>query len=198
VSLRRPSARSRIVSTLILAVALLACGPKHPQVEMRTPGGDIRIELYQDRAPKTVASFLRYVDEGRYRTASFYRVHLSPAQLMKPASGFVQGGIWYGDTTRMLPPVPLESTKQTGLRHTDGMVSLARFDDPASGRGEFSIMVGDQPQLDWKDDTPAGQGYAAFGRVVEGMDVVRAIQALPADGERLRRPIPILSIRRLK
>jgi peptidyl-prolyl cis-trans isomerase A (cyclophilin A) len=177
---------------------LLACGTKHPQVTMSTPGGDIRIELYQDRAPKTVANFLRYVDEGRYRTAAFYRVHLSPAQLMKPASGFIQGGIWYGDTSKMLPPIPLESTKQTGLRHTEGIVSLARFDDPSSGRGEFSIMVSDQPQLDWKKDTPAGQGYAAFGRVVDGMDVVRAIQALPADSEHLRKPIPILSVKRVE
>jgi peptidyl-prolyl cis-trans isomerase A (cyclophilin A) len=181
------------------AIAMLAaCGPRNPQVEMRTPGGDIRVELYADKAPKTVANFLRYVDEGRYSTASFYRVHLSPAQLMKPASGFVQGGIWYGDTTKLLPPVPLESTRQTGLRHTDGIVSLARFDAPGSGRGEFSIMVGSQPQLDWHDDTPAGQGYAAFGKVVSGMDVVRAIQALPSTGERLRRAIPILSVRRIR
>jgi peptidyl-prolyl cis-trans isomerase A (cyclophilin A) len=178
-------------------VMLTACGPRNPQVELRTPGGDIRIELYAARAPKTVAHFLRHVDEGRYATASFYRVHLSPAQLMKPASGFVQGGIWYGDTTRMLPPIPLESTKMTGLRHTDGIVSLARFDAPGSGRGEFSIMVGDQPQLDWRDDTPAGQGYAAFGKVVAGMDAVRAIQALPTSGERLRRSIPITSIHRI-
>ncbi|HET6763916.1 MAG TPA: peptidylprolyl isomerase [Longimicrobiaceae bacterium] len=177
--------------------ALAACGPRNPQVELRTPGGDIRIELYADRAPLTVAHFLRHVDEGRYATASFYRVHLSPAQLMKPASGFVQGGIWYGDTTRMLPPIPLESTRKTGLRHTDGIVSLARFDAPGSGRGEFSIMVGDQPQLDWHDDSPAGQGYAAFGKVVAGMDVVRAIQALPTNGERLRRAIPITAIRRV-
>jgi peptidyl-prolyl cis-trans isomerase A (cyclophilin A) len=186
-------------SIAIAAAALLAaCGPRNPQVVMSTSGGDIRVELYADRAPKTVANFLRYVDEGRYATASFYRVHLAPAELMKPASGFVQGGLWYGDTTKLLPPIPLESTKRTGLRHTDGIVSLARFDAPGSGRGEFAIVVGDEPQLDWHDDTPAGQGYAAFGRVTEGMDVVRAIQALPADSGHLRTPIPIRSIRRVK
>jgi peptidyl-prolyl cis-trans isomerase A (cyclophilin A) len=188
----------RLSFALAAAIVAAACGPRNPQVVMRTPGGEIRVELYADRAPKTVASFLRYVDEGRYATASFYRVHLSPAQVMKPASGFVQGGIWYGDTTKLLPPIPLESTKQTGLRHTDGTLSLARFDAPGSGRGEFSIVVGDQPQMDWHDDTPAGQGYAAFGRVVEGMDLVRAIQALPAKDRLLRTPIPIRSIRRVE
>ncbi len=156
-------------------------------MEIRTELGTIRIEVDSARAPATAANFLRYVREGRYAEASFYRVRRDPPQLMQPPRGVLQGGLWYGDSTRLLPPVPFESTQRTGLRHTDGTVSMARFDEPDGARAEFFIVVGDQPHLDYRG--PAQTGYAAFGRVVEGMDVVRAIQRLPASGERLRTPV---------
>ncbi len=170
-----------------------ACGPANPRVDLETPVGTIRIEVDTVRAPATAAAFLRYVDEDRYATASFYRVRREEAELMRPGTAIVQGGLWRGDTTQMLPPVPFEPTSRTGLVHTTGTVSLARFGDVGSGRSEFFIVIGDQPHLDDRGD---GQpGYAAFGRVVEGMELVRAIRDLPVRDERLPRPIPFRAVR---
>ncbi len=170
-----------------LAAGAVGCGPSRPRVDIRTELGTIRIEVDSARAPATAANFLRYVREGRYASASFYRVRLDPPELMRPPTGILQGGLWYGDSTRILPPVPFESTQRTGLRHTDGTVSMARFAE-GDARAEFFIVLGDQPHLDFRG--PGKAGYAAFGRVVEGMDVVRAIQGRPARGERLTVRVP--------
>ena len=183
----RTGRRAALLLALGLAAGAAGCGPSRPQVELRTELGTIRIEVDSARAPATAANFLRYVREGRYAGATFYRVRRDPAQLMQPTTGIVQGGLWYGDSTRLFPPVRFESTERTGLRHTDGTVSMARFDDPDGARAEFFVVLGDQPHLDHRG--PGQEGYAAFGRVVAGMEVVRAIQALPATGERLRTPI---------
>ena len=180
---------SSLAAVLLLAVA---CGPSNPQVDLRTPFGTIRIEVDSVRAPRTAANFLRYVDEGRFDSASFYRVRREEAELMQRGTAVVQGGLWRGDTTKFLPPIPLESTQQTGLEHTDGVVSLARF-GVNSGRGEFFVVIGDQPHLDYRG--PDAPGYAAFGRVVEGMDLIRQIQHLPVRGEQLARPIPFSAAR---
>lgn len=179
----------RLVLGSIAACTLAAgCGPPNPRVDLVTPFGTVRVEVDSARAPATAANFLRYVDEGRFREASFYRVRREAAELMQETTAIVQGGLYLlDDTTRLLPAIPLESTRQTGLRHTEGTVSMARF-DVNSARAEFFIVLGDQPHLDHRD---AGRpGYAAFGRVVDGMDLVRDIRDLPVDGERLRRPIP--------
>lgn len=173
-----------LLATLLLA----ACGPDNPRVELQTPFGAITVEVDSARAPATAASFLRYVDEGRYDSASFYRVRREDQDPTRRHTAVVQGGLWRGDTTRMLPPVPFESTEATGLRHTTGTVSLARFGGTDTGRSEFFVVIGDQPHLDWRgEDRP---GYAAFGRVVGGMELVRQVAALPVRGERLGRPIP--------
>ena len=177
------------------AAALLlgiGCGPSNPRVDLHTRFGSIRIEVDSVHAPHTAANFLRYVDEGRFDSASFYRVRREEAELMQQGTAIVQGGLWRGDTTRFLPPIPLESTRQTGLRHTDGVVSLARF-GVDSGRGEFFIVIGDQPHLDYRG--PDAPGYAAFGRVVEGMDLIHQIRRLPVEGEQLARPIPFSAAR---
>lgn len=177
------------IAALLLAAG---CGPSNPQVDLRTPFGTIRIEVDSVRAPRTAANFLRYVDEGRLDSASFYRVRREEAELMQRGTAVVQGGLWRGDTTKFLPPVALESTRETGLVHTEGVVSLARF-GVNSGRSEFFIVIGDQPHLDYRDaERP---GYAAFGRVVQGMDLVRDIQRLPVRGEQIARPIPFSASR---
>lgn len=179
----------RLVLGSIAACTLAAgCGPSNPQVDLVTQFGTIRVEVDSARAPATAANFLRYVDEGRFREASFYRVRREAAELMQETTAIVQGGLYLvDDTTRLLPAIPLESTARTGLRHTEGTVSMARF-DVNSARAEFFIVLGDQPHLDHRD---AGRpGYAVFGRVVEGMDLVRNIRDLPVEGERLKRPIP--------
>ncbi|MEW5927420.1 MAG: peptidylprolyl isomerase [Gemmatimonadota bacterium] len=183
---RRPRLAA-LLPALALAAGAAGCGPSRPQVELRTELGIIRIEVDSARAPATAANFLRYVREGRYAGASFYRVRRGPAQPMQRPTGIVQGGLWYGDSTRLLPPVPFESTRRTGLRHTDGTVSMARFEDPNGARAEFFVVLGNQPHLDHRG--PGQEGYAAFGRVTAGMEVVRAIRDLPATGERLRTPI---------
>lgn len=188
--------RSTHAFMLVLATATLAtggCGPSNPEVDLRTPFGVIRVEVDSVRAPRTAANFLRYVDDGRFDSASFYRVRREEAtELMQRGTAIVQGGLWRGDTTRFLPPIALESTRKTGLRHTDGVVSLARF-GVDSGRGEFFIVMGDQPHLDFRG--PESPGYAAFGRVVQGMDLVRQIQRLPTRDEQLARPIPFSAAR---
>jgi peptidyl-prolyl cis-trans isomerase A (cyclophilin A) len=185
-----------------LVLAFAACGPAsgqtHPRVRIHTDLGDVTVEVLADKAPVTAANFLRYVDEGRYAGAAFYRIRKDPAVPFQGTTGIVQGGQWYGDSTRLLPPIPLESTRKTGLKHVDGAVSMARFGPPNSARSEFFVVLGDQPYLDWRDETPDGQGYAVFGRVEDGMDVVRRIQGLPAEGERLRTPVRILSITRMR
>jgi peptidyl-prolyl cis-trans isomerase A (cyclophilin A) len=186
----------RRTSTLVAVAAGLlvagGCGPSNPQVDLQTPFGLIRVEVDSARAPRTAANFLRYVDEGRFVDASFYRVRREEAELMQEGTAIVQGGVWYGDTTKLLPPIALESTQQTGLRHTEGVVSMARF-DVNSARAEFFVVIGDQPHLDHRGaDKP---GFAAFGRVVKGMDLVRDIQRLPLEGELLKRPIPFTASR---
>jgi peptidyl-prolyl cis-trans isomerase A (cyclophilin A) len=191
--MRMPGRRFTTFCALAALPLAAACGPSNPQVELRTPFGSIRIEVDSVRAPRTAANFLRYVDEGRLDSASFYRVRKEDAEaLMQKGTAVVQGGLWRGDTTKFLPPIPLESTQQTGLEHTDGTVSLARF-AVNSGRGEFFVVVGDQPHLDYRG--PDAPGYAAFGRVVEGMDLIRQIQRLPVKGEQLARPIPFSAAR---
>lgn len=174
---------------LLALLALAGCGERKPRVALHTPFGTVLVEVDSARAPATAANFLRYVRERRYDSASFYRVRRDPAARIAGPKGIVQGGLHRGDTTRLLPPVRFESTRQTGLRHTDGTVSMARFEDENSARAEFFVVLGDQPHLDYQG--PGRAGYAAFGRVVEGMEVVRAVQGLPARGEQLRRPIPL-------
>jgi peptidyl-prolyl cis-trans isomerase A (cyclophilin A) len=189
------SAAARLIAIAASAVLAASCGPRNPRVELVTQFGTIRVEVDSARAPRTAANFQRYVDENRFRDASFYRVRREEAELMQQTTAIVQGGLYLvDDTTRLLPAIPLESTRQTGLRHVAGTVSMARF-DVNSARAEFFIVIGDQPHLDWRD--AQRPGYAAFGRVVEGMELVRSIRDLPVDGERLRRPIPF-SARRVE
>lgn len=185
---------------MLLLLALLAgCGAErstNPHVDLQTEYGPIRIELLQEQAPQTVANFLRYVDEGRYATGSFYRVRRDRRQssLGGPA-GVLQGGLHLGDSTRMLPPIPLETTEQTGLRHTTGTVSMARFENERGSQSEFFIVLGDQQHLDFQDSTDVGMGFAAFGRVVDGGDVVRKLQNLPVRKEMLTQPVPFKASR---
>ena len=139
------------------------------QVVLQTPAGSIVIEL-DPRAPITSANFKRYVDEGRFDGAVFYR-----SMALAGGNGLIQGGV-QNDPARELPPIAHEPTSQTGLRHTDGVVSMARY-DPGTATGEFFIIVGDG--IGSLDASATDSGFAAFGRVVLGMDVVRAILAAP-------------------
>ena len=159
---------------LLLLAAAPAPSPGVVHVRLDTAAGPIVLALDARHAPNTVANFMRYVDDGRLDGTSFFRA----ARAKGRPGGFVEGGIGT-DPRRVLPPVPLEPTSRTGLRHLDGAVSMARFDLPDSATGNISIMVGANPGMDAHGRNP---GYAVFGRVQSGMDAVRRILAQPTAG----------------
>lgn len=186
----------------ILVVLSLSCKNKYanPRVEIETKLGGIEVELFADKAPKTVAAFLSYIDSGYYKNATFYRVLNQDNQ---PSDSYkaelIQGGIY---RTRNKPKTPIagiphETTKQTGILHKDGVISLARL-EPGTGTTEFFICIGDQPGFDYGGlNNPDKQGYAAFGKVVKGMEIVRTIYNRPEDDGYFDPPIYIFNIRRL-
>ena len=174
-------------------------------VVLETTMGDIVIALESERAPVTAANFLRYVDEDRFDGTVFYRA--MPLDWGEQPNGLIQGGT-QNDPDRILPPITHEPTTQTGLSHTRGAISMA-MGEPGSATGDFSIMLGDQTGLDAKpesDDPVWRNGYAVFGYVIEGMDVVEAIHAAPVDpakgegwmvGQMLAEPVVITDARRV-
>ena len=181
-----------IAVLLILAAPLLA---ENVRVRMETQLGVIEIDVDAAHAPVTAANFLKYADGGFYDGGAFHRTVKPDNQ---PASKMriqvVQAGINPQKRSQELPPVALERTSQTGLKHLDGVISMARG-GPDSATSDFFICIGDQPSLDFGGmRNPDGQ--AAFGRVVQGMDVVRRIQQAPAEGQALKPPVRILTARR--
>jgi peptidyl-prolyl cis-trans isomerase A (cyclophilin A) len=163
--------------------------PDTVKVRIETEAGTIVVALDHRHAPVTTTNFVRYADDHRFDGTTFYRTVRNNSA---PKHGFVQGGIAHS-AKRLLPPIRLEPTSETGLRHVDGTISMAHS-TPDTAMGDFVLCVGAQPGLDAK---PGGdKGYAAFGRVVEGMDVVRRILVAPAAGERLTPPIRIVRIAR--
>ncbi len=166
--------------------------PLKPLVSIQTALGNIEVVLDYERAPVTVANFLHYVHQGFYADGSFFRVVRADNQ---PGDGVkiavIQG---CADLTRragLLPPIVIERTRDTGLRHEDGVISMARS-EPDSARHHFFICVGDQPELDFGGKrNPDGQGFAAFGRVVKNMELVRRIHDSPAEGQTLVDPVLI-------
>lgn len=180
---------------LAAALALLAAAPR-PHVVLETDLGEIELEVDSARAPRTAENFLRYVDAGAYDGGRFHRT-VTPANQPGDAVRIevIQAGAAEGAPARS--PIPLERTRDTALRHRDGALSMARA-GPDSATSDFFICIGDQPELDFGGRrNPDRQGFAAFGRVVRGMDVVRAIQRAPAEGQRLRPPVAIRRARRL-
>ena len=149
--------------------------PGFVRVRLETALGPITLALNARRAPLTTANFLKYVDDGRFNGVSFYR---SARNKRAPRYGFVQSGI-RTEATRILDPLPHESTRKTGIRHLDMTISMARRGEPGSANGNFFITVGPMPWMDW---SPANPGYAAFGTVVAGQDVIRRILAAPTTG----------------
>jgi len=169
----------------------------HPTVEIKTTFGNIYVELYQDKAPQTVAAFLKFVQSGIYKNSSFYRVLKEEDQ---PSNAFkselIQGGIYKSNPALIEkePGIPLETTQKTGLKHLDGTISLART-TPNSGNTEFFICVGDQPAYDYGGEAnPDGQGYAAFGRVIKGMKTVHEIHSQDSNGDNFTPPVKIKDI----
>ena len=175
---------------------LLTAGPAAPDIVIETELGAIKVRLDPDHAPRTVANFLRYVDEHFFDGTSFYRTVRGDNQPTSPVKiAVIQGGP--DEKKPEHAPIALERTSETGLRHLDGTLSMAR-DGPDTATAEFFICVGAQPALDFGGKrNPDGQGFAAFGQVVEGMNVVRKINEATANGQRLAPPIRITRIRRM-
>jgi peptidyl-prolyl cis-trans isomerase A (cyclophilin A) len=171
--------------------------PGQIRVKLVTSAGEIVLALDARHAPKTTANFLAYVDDGRLDGTIFYR---AARRTGAPQFGFVQGGIGT-DARRILPSPPIEPTDVTGIKHLDGTISMAHGPDPNSATGNFSLMVGANPGLDGHG---AFKGFAAFGRVISGMDVVKRILAMPTGGGRgdmkgqmLLSPVRIVTAQRL-
>lgn len=186
----------------LLLVVVLSCNQaddKTPHVLIETRLGDIELELYPEKAPVTVAAFLSYVDSGYYSNSSFYRV-LKADELPNPNNtGIIQGGIWQTkpEIKVRLSGIKHESTAQSGLTHQSGTVSLART-TPGSASSEFFICIGDQSPLDaGRRGTEDGQGFAAFGKVIKGMPIVRKIQEQKSHGDAFDKKIEIYKIKRL-
>jgi len=176
--------------------------PATVQVSLLTSEGPILIELEKERAPVTTANFLRYVDARRFDNATFYRSVNVPGA---PELGLVQGGIKF-DPKKVFPPIAHEPTTRTGLKHLDGTISMGR-NAPGTAAGDFFIVVGDMAYMDADPSAPGDNaGYAAFGHVAEGMDVVKKILAAPRSptlgegvmkGQMLAAPVRIISARRV-
>jgi peptidyl-prolyl cis-trans isomerase A (cyclophilin A) len=212
-----------MINKLLLALATLALlpaaappdadsAPDAPAAEyatttviIETTLGPIWVELETERAPVTAANFLKYADEGKFDGTAFYRaMHLDWGE---QPNGLVQGGT-QNDPDRTLPPIAHEPTSETGVKHVAGAISMARF-APGTATGDFSITLSPQPGLDAdpsSSDPELQAGFAAFGHVVQGMDVVRAIWDSPIDpkkgegwlkGQMLQQPVRILAVKRV-
>jgi len=191
-----------IGAALVLVFAVITWGKGkdvNPKVMIKTELGDIQVEICERQAPVTAANFLRYVDAGLFKGASFYRVvrlDNQPNNAVKIE--VIQGGLEFFKDKKPFPPIPHETTDKTGVLHRDGTISMARL-APGSADSEFFICIGDQPELDFGGKrNPDGQGFAAFGRVIEGLDVIRKIQQQPDEGQMLKQRVLIEDIERCR
>lgn len=185
------------VAALSLGTMGLAQSMSPVQVVVRTEVGDIEIEIDTAHAPATAANFLKYLDGGHFEGARFHRTVTLGNQETSPVKiEVIQGSVSPNPDKPGFPPIALERTNQTGLKHKNGTISMARG-EPDSTTSSFFICINDQPELDFGGKRNAdGQGFAAFGQVVKGMDVVKKIHASPANGQNLQPPIKILNIAR--
>ena len=194
------AAAVRVALCVCFLTAVGTAGPAtgNVRVLIRTGVGDITVEIDVRHAPITAANFLAYVDQGLLDGASFYRVVRLDNQPGSPVKiEVIQGGLGFAEETKALAPIRHETTDKTGIHHKDGTISMAR-DKPGSAASEFFICINDQPELDFGGRrNPDGQGFAAFGRVVQGMDIVRSIQRRPDRGQMLIEPVTILSATRI-
>lgn len=203
---RTPRGRSvqattrRTIAAFLLPLAFGAAGlalagptPQGPvRVVIETGMGAFELEVDAGRAPVTAGNFLRYLDGGHYDGGTFFRtVHAENQPNDSIRIAVIQGGRNPEAEAEAFPAIALERTSETGLLHVDGAVSMGRT-GPDTATDSFFICIGDQPSLDFGGmRNPDGQGFAAFGRVVAGMDAVRAIHAAPYEAQRLTPPVRI-------
>jgi len=193
--------RRRIWMTIIAAMMVSGLHGQSAERKERiiiwTEFGEIHVKVDLKRAPVTAANFLRYVDAGLFDSACFYRVVRPDNQPNDSVHiAVIQGGRYEREETGGFTPIVHETTEQTGILHRDGVISMARW-TPGTATSEFFICVGDQPELDYGGRrNPDLQGFAAFGKVTGGMDVVRRIHSIDAPEQYLDKPVVITRISR--
>jgi peptidyl-prolyl cis-trans isomerase A (cyclophilin A) len=163
---------------------------------IETSLGEIEVELFPEKAPATVFNFTQYADKHLYDSSSFFRVCTKENEASRKIKiEVIQGGDV--PTDKLYPPIPLETTKQTNIRHENRTISMARG-APNSAQSSFFICINDQPELDFGGKrNPDGQGFAAFGKVIKGMDTVKKIQAQKNKDHYLTEPVVIYTVRRM-
>jgi len=183
---------------IFISGTLLIGADNNPRILIETELGDITVEIYANKAPLTAANFLKYVDEHTYDGSCFYRIVTMDNQPDKNIKiEVIQGGILSDPGSTSFEPIPHETTEQTGILHKHGVISMARL-EPGTASSEFFICVNDQPELDFGGRrNPDGQGFAAFGKVIQGMDVVLAIHRQPAKTQYLEKKIKIVRMYRI-
>ena len=185
----------RISTFVLLLLAMSGAWAQNPRVEFKTSMGSFALELYTDKAPKTVANFIQYVKSGFYKGTIFHRV----------IDGFmIQGGGFEPGMREKTTRAPIENEAgialKAGLKNQVGTIAMARTPDPHSASAQFFINVKDNGFLDYRDSSPQGYGYAVFGRVVEGMDTVTRISKVPTatsgqHGNVPQKPVVIESVK---
>ena len=188
-----------LILLLVFGISCTQKNYKEPHVIIQTGYGDIEVELYAGKAPKTVAAFLSNIDAGVFKKSYFYRVLKNDNVPEEYNTGLIQGGVYKTDAAKqaLIKKIEHESPRQTGLSHVSGTISMART-TPGSATSEFFICIGDQQQFDSSSrGNSDGQGYAAFGKVFKGMGVVSKIQNKPSNGESFLNPVEIINIKRL-
>lgn len=193
---RRRTALSFVLAAMAISQSMgFAADDTH--VRIVTELGEILVDVDAAHAPLTSSNFLRYVDEGFFNGGQFHRtVTMDNQPQNKVKIEVIQASVAAARAKEEHPAITLERTSLTGLRHLDGTISMARG-GPDTAQSSFFICIGDQPSLDFGGArNPDGQGFAAFGRVIRGMDVVKKIQQSTADGQQLKPPIRILKVER--
>jgi peptidyl-prolyl cis-trans isomerase A (cyclophilin A) len=171
-------------------------GNSREKVVICTERGRIMVKLDPERAPVTASNFMRYVDAGLYDSACFYRVVRMDNQPQNPVKIEVIQGGRYEKEGNGFPPINHETTEMTGIRHRNGTISMAR-NKPGSATSEFFFCIGSQPELDFGGNrNPDGQGFAAFGKITRGMNVVKRIHSIVATNQYLEKPVLIYKISR--
>ena len=184
-----------IIATLFF---LNSIGQTLPKVKLETSLGEITVEIDTLNAPITASNFLKHIEKGSYKNAVFYRtVRMDNQPKNDVKIEVIQGGVFVEEEFENITPINHETTKDTGLKHLDGTISMARA-EPGTASTEFFICIGKQPELDFSGKRNAdGQGFAAFGTVVKGIETVRKIQQQKDNEQTLVEPVRIIEFKRI-
>jgi peptidyl-prolyl cis-trans isomerase A (cyclophilin A) len=188
-----------MLTTIILTFANFGYSQNLPVVSIETTLGTIFCEIDTIHAPVTAHNFLNHIQKDTYKNTVFYRVVRQDNQpASKTKIEVIQGGLFADEEIDKIKPIIHETTKETGIKHLDGTLSMAR-NEPGTASTEFFICVGNQPELDFEGKrNPDGQGFAAFGKVIKGMVVVRKIQVQKDKNQYLVEPVRILKMELVK